>query len=176
MYIAYYVLYGFGFLLLFLWSPNQGISIKQAGLKFEHSRIFYVELFARLSILLNVIVICIILYHYQYINTFSMITQLIAFILFYISKRTMGKAWSTNIDDSQNEMIQVGVYRLSRNPVYVAYHLALVSFCFYDWRFVFIYSAFAIAFHMLVLEEEKWMNQKFGENFNAYKKKVRRYF
>lgn len=175
MVAIYYCIYGVAFLLLFLWVPNQGICIKQAGLKFEHTRIFYVELYARLSIIVNVVSFIYLFALDPTMNLLSFIMQSFALVLFYISKRTMGKAWSTNIDSSQDMMIQSGIYKYSRNPVYVAYHLAFLSLVFQSWFQLIAYCLFTLCFHVLILEEELWLKQTFGVQFEQYKKHTRRY-
>lgn len=175
MHSIYLILYALIFFGLFIWAPNEGLRLKQIGLTYHHNRIFYIELAARFVIVMNIGGIVIFgLYRHQ-LHWFAVILQLGAVVIFYIAKKTMGESWSTNIGQEEQLMVQDGIYRFSRNPVYLAYHLSLISFCLYDSRFLLMYACFALVFHLLILEEEKWLTQVFGETFIAYQKKTRRY-
>lgn len=69
------------------------------------------------------------------------------------------------------------LYKLSRNPTYVAYFLYFLSIAMMAQSL--LYFAFLIAFqvsgHFIILAEERWCLQALGEEFAAYMKSVRRY-
>lgn len=70
-----------------------------------------------------------------------------------------------------------GLYRLSRNPMYVAYFvffLGCVLVTQSQALFVFL-MIFQISAHWMIRAEERWCTRKFGEEYLAYKKEVRRY-
>lgn len=70
-----------------------------------------------------------------------------------------------------------GSYRFSRNPMYVAYFVyfcgcALWTGSLLLFLFVLIFQCSA---HWIILAEERWCIQRFGETYRMYQKKVRRY-
>ena len=72
---------------------------------------------------------------------------------------------------------QCGLYRMSRNPMYIAYFIYFLG-CGLITRsillLVFI-CVFQIAAHWIILAEERWCVQTFGDAYSQYMKKVRRY-
>ncbi|MCL1803292.1 MAG: isoprenylcysteine carboxylmethyltransferase family protein [Eubacteriaceae bacterium] len=71
-----------------------------------------------------------------------------------------------------------GIYRFSRNPMYLGYFFCFAGCCALTGSIVllFIAVANAISTHWVILSEERWCIQKFGEEYLGYMQKVRRYF
>lgn len=70
-----------------------------------------------------------------------------------------------------------GVYRFSRNPMYVSYFVYFLG-CAVLTRSLILYGfvlIFQITSHWIILSEERWCIEKFGEVYRQYMKKVRRY-
>lgn len=78
---------------------------------------------------------------------------------------------------SGNGMNRSGLYRLSRNPMYVAYFLYFMGCVLLTQSLVLL--AFVVAFqtaaHWIILAEERWCIQKFGGEYLEYMNEVRRY-
>jgi protein-S-isoprenylcysteine O-methyltransferase Ste14 len=78
----------------------------------------------------------------------------------------------------------VGIYRLSRNPMYVAMSMILVAFVFMAWSAAPIMGILmavvalcnAAITHWMVLGEERFLESKYGGAYAAYKKGAPRYF
>jgi protein-S-isoprenylcysteine O-methyltransferase Ste14 len=75
-----------------------------------------------------------------------------------------------------------GVYRFSRNPMYVGGFLFLVGLNVLGWRFAFANYAFAVltlvwagATHWTVLQEEAFLSEKYGRAYAVFKRKIPRY-
>ena len=70
-----------------------------------------------------------------------------------------------------------GLYRFSRNPMYVGFYLLMLGACFYVLNpVVWIFSIFAlIMHHRIVLKEELFLKKRFGNDWLDYSLKVRRY-
>ncbi|RZS92397.1 methyltransferase family protein [Cuneatibacter caecimuris] len=70
-----------------------------------------------------------------------------------------------------------GLYRYSRNPMYLAY------FIFFAGCALLVRSAvlgvfvllFIVSSHWIILSEERWCIMEFGDEYREYMKKVRRY-
>jgi protein-S-isoprenylcysteine O-methyltransferase Ste14 len=71
------------------------------------------------------------------------------------------------------ELIITGPYAVSRNPMYVAWHLFFVN-----TRWLLLLFSFALAFthYRVILREESELEELFGTEYRDYCKKVRRYF
>lgn len=77
------------------------------------------------------------------------------------------------------ELVVVGLYRYSRNPMYVAVLLVLLG-----WTIAFASAALllyatcvAVAFQMrIVYGEEPWLARTHGETWQRYVRRVRRWF
>lgn len=78
---------------------------------------------------------------------------------------------------SNGEMSDNGIYRFSRNPMYVAYFIIFVgcTLLTQSWILFGIVVIFQISAHWIILSEERWCVEKFGEAYKRYMKKVRRY-
>lgn len=70
-----------------------------------------------------------------------------------------------------------GLYRFSRNPMYVSYLVYFVGCALLTQSLVLcgIILIFQIVSHWIILSEERWCIKKFGEEYIQYMKKVRRY-
>lgn len=71
----------------------------------------------------------------------------------------------------------VGLYRFSRNPMYVAYFVFFLG-CVLLTRSPVLLAAllvFQAAAHWIILSEERWCLQKFGGEFRRYMDRVGRY-
>lgn len=70
-----------------------------------------------------------------------------------------------------------GLYRISRNPMYVGFNLLTLSSILYTldiWvALLGIYSS--VVYHMIIRGEEKFLDARFGAEYAVYKKRVRRY-
>lgn len=70
-----------------------------------------------------------------------------------------------------------GLYRISRNPMYISFFLYFLgcSILTNSWVLFIILILFQISFHYIVLSEERWCEKEFGIAYTNYAKRVRRY-
>lgn len=70
-----------------------------------------------------------------------------------------------------------GIYRLSRNPMYLGYFLYFAGCALMTASPVLmgVVLIFQISAHWIVLAEERWCLEHFGESYRRYMKQVRRY-
>lgn len=78
---------------------------------------------------------------------------------------------------AENGINQKGLYALSRNPMYVAYFVFFMGCVLLTQSPVLLAFVliFQIAAHWIILSEERWCIEKFGEEYRQYMKRVRRY-
>ncbi len=70
-----------------------------------------------------------------------------------------------------------GIYHFSRNPMYLAYFIYFIGCVLLTQSLVLLgfVLVFQITAHWIILSEERWCINKFGEEYIQYMKKVRRY-
>ncbi len=70
-----------------------------------------------------------------------------------------------------------GLYRISRNPMYVAYFIYFLGCVLITQSLILfaILMVFQISAHWIILSEERWCIKKFGEEYKNYMNEVRRY-
>ncbi|MFF2753113.1 methyltransferase family protein [Psychrobacillus sp. NPDC058041] len=71
-----------------------------------------------------------------------------------------------------------GLYRISRNPMYVSYFIYFMGCALltHSWILLGLLIVFQISAHWIILSEERWCINKFGEEYIKYMNSVRRYF
>lgn len=76
-----------------------------------------------------------------------------------------------------NRMNKSGVYKVSRNPMYVAYLICFTGMALLVRSLVLLaaVAVFQISTHWIILAEERWCLEKFGLQYKQYMKEVRRY-
>jgi protein-S-isoprenylcysteine O-methyltransferase Ste14 len=90
---------------------------------------------------------------------------------------TEGKGTISPLDPTTRLIVR-GLYRHSRNPMYVGATLTLIGWTIFYWSpTLLIYSAVIfIGFNLFIrLHEEPRLRREFGDEYDAYTKKVRRW-
>jgi protein-S-isoprenylcysteine O-methyltransferase Ste14 len=93
---------------------------------------------------------------------------------FYVSGQGTLAPWAP-----PRKLVVVGLYRYTRNPMYIAVTLILLGWA---WSFhslgLLVYAVvIAIAFHIrVVLGEEPWLARTHGEDWRQYASRVPRWF
>lgn len=78
---------------------------------------------------------------------------------------------------AMNGFNKEGIYRFSRNPMYVSYFIYFIGCCILtksSLLFIFVLF-FQLTAHLIIISEERWCIEKFGTEYLEYMKKVRRY-
>lgn len=70
-----------------------------------------------------------------------------------------------------------GWFRWSRNPVYVVTWIGLVGWgvIAQDTQATFLLSLWALMYLLAPIVEEPWLERKYGQEYDAYRKQVRRF-
>ncbi|WMC91424.1 methyltransferase family protein [Kineothrix sp. MB12-C1] len=78
---------------------------------------------------------------------------------------------------AENGINVKGLYRISRNPMYVAYFVYFLGCSLLTQSLILLAMllVFQISAHWIILSEERWCIKKFGEEYINYMNKVRRY-
>jgi len=99
--------------------------------------------------------------------------------LFIWSIRTF-RSTSTPVPGNQptSAIVKVGPYRLSRNPIYLAFSLFQTGIAFGvndAWILITLLPAIAIISFVVIPREERYLKARFGEEYATYKASVRRW-
>lgn len=92
-----------------------------------------------------------------------------------ISLFNLGTSISLGVPDEKTKLMTEGIYKFSRNPMYLGFHLMTISAMVVTGNLIIIilgiYSI--IIYHFIILGEEKHLEKLKG--YQKYKKSVRRY-
>ena len=111
----------------------------------------------------------------KYIGISFCYSGLIIFLLALIS---FGKSWRIGIDENNsNELVTNGMFKYSRNPIFLFMDLYFIGIMLIYPNIVFILLALftIIGIHLQILREEEFLAKKFGKKYIEYKNKTRRY-
>jgi protein-S-isoprenylcysteine O-methyltransferase Ste14 len=114
----------------------------------------------------------------------SVITEVIGVVVFVIGLALvvlsfvyLGQSVSIGLPEEKTELKTNGVYRISRNPLYVGAFLMCAGSCLFAIHLV-NFVLFAITFgvhHQIVRKEEQFLEKRFGQRWLEYKARVPRY-
>ncbi|MGH7787663.1 MAG: methyltransferase family protein [Candidatus Binatia bacterium] len=95
-----------------------------------------------------------------------------------LAQLQMGASWRVGIDEGARPgLVRSGLYRLSRNPIYVAMLLALLGFVLLlpTWLSLLTLLATVVGIRRQVLEEEAYLLRTYGDDFADYAAHVGRF-
>jgi len=104
-----------------------------------------------------------------------------ACVAFAVWARTTFTRAGTNVNPNLPSLVIVesGPFRFTRNPMYLAMTVALIALAFatrVGWYLVLLVPVFALIHWGVVRREERYLSEKFGAPYDAYRQRVRRYF
>jgi len=99
------------------------------------------------------------------------------FILLFIGRLGLGNSFRIGSPKESTGLKVDGIYRFSRNPMYVGVYATVIASALYTLNLVLVLLAvFVIAIHhKIVLAEEAHMRKVFGKEYLDYCSRVRRY-
>lgn len=80
--------------------------------------------------------------------------------------------------EKANSMVTTGVYAFSRNPMYLAMLLILAAFVIFAWQasgILILLGFIAYLTRFQIIPEERVLARKFGDDFQRYCERVRRW-
>ena len=99
-------------------------------------------------------------------------------VLLYWSLISFGNSFRVGIDqESPDHLITTGVFEVTRNPIYLAFALVLMGqfLIFPNWVLLLFLLCGVALFHRQVLREEKFLTNYYGQFYEDYCGRVRRY-
>src|SRR5579862_6821014 len=102
-----------------------------------------------------------------------------AVVLFLLSYREF-RAAGTSVRGSERTttMVRTGLYRFSRNPIYLAFILLVLGLSVWLnnlWLLVTLVPAFGLMAAVVIPREERFLERNFNDQYSSYKAQVRRW-
>jgi len=112
-----------------------------------------------------------------FVQWISLIFWVFGFILLFLGRLGLGNSFRLGTPKEGTRLIVGGLYRFSRNPMYVGMYATVIAPALYTLNpVVILLAAFVVAIHhKIVLAEEKYMLKVFGQEYLDYCHRVRRY-
>ena len=85
---------------------------------------------------------------------------------------------TVNPTQAASTLVTSGTYRLSRNPAYLGWavaYLGVTMLCGWTWCLVLLPVVVLIIDRLVIVREERFLEQRFGGEYAAYKQRVRRW-
>jgi protein-S-isoprenylcysteine O-methyltransferase Ste14 len=94
-----------------------------------------------------------------------------------ISILNIGSSIRLGLPNEDTVLKSKGIYRISRNPMYVGFGLFTISSMIYTMNYTIIALGLfsLVVYHLIIKSEEKFLLNRFGDDYEVYRKKVRRY-
>lgn len=176
-YVAYFI--------KLIGQKRRGIKTNQLGHGTKSRRTIIIEL--QLKIMSMFIVVAMVAsvvldtarFTEQVIRSLGLILFAIGIYLFITAMVTMKDSWRAGIpSEEKTTMISSGIFRFSRNPAFLGFDLTYIGVClaFGNLVLFIIATITIITLHLQILEEEKFLENTFKEEYLTYKRKVGRYF
>jgi len=110
----------------------------------------------------------------NYISGFLLFVGLIFTVISLIN---LGKSTRLGIPSDDTVLKTNGIYKISRNPMYVGFNLLTISSMIYtlNWSIIILGVYSLITYHLIIKGEENFMIDRFGQAYKNYQLKVRRY-
>ena len=117
-----------------------------------------------------------------FIQMMLAVTSIIVGIYFCLSGVIEFRRHKTTVDprypDNASELVDTGIYKISRNPMYVGFALSLVSTVFFLRSPILLlgFVVFVVYINKYqIMPEESHLSRAFGPKYDQYKRKVRRW-
>jgi protein-S-isoprenylcysteine O-methyltransferase Ste14 len=105
--------------------------------------------------------------------------EIAGFAVLAMSYGSMAKAGTTiNPSEHSSKVVTSGLYAYSRNPIYLGWFLLLAGIGFRNASWLVLVTAVTMVlllYGAVILQEEAYLEKRFGEEYLQYKKRVRRW-
>lgn len=162
---------------------RQGIKTKQIGSRKEKKLHTVETLMAIATYLIVIVEVLSIVFNYNLMPNNGRINGIVIGLcgdcVFLFAIICMKDSWRAGIPEKdQTKLVTNGIYKVSRNPAFLGFDLVYIGILVTYFNPVnLICALFAIIMlHLQMLQEEKYMEATFGEQYLEYKKQVFRYF
>ena len=117
------------------------------------------------------------LYDSAFLQTVGIILAAAGLLLVILGLSHLGRSASVGLPEEMTRLKTEGVYRLTRNPMYLGGFIICLGSCLYALHLLnILFAAVAIGIHhAIVLKEERFLAERFGQEWLDYIRRVPRY-
>lgn len=107
----------------------------------------------------------------------GILAGLLAVAIFAAATLTLNQNWRVGIPEEKTQLVTHGIYRISRNPAFVGFDLLHLSMCLLlpNLPLILLSLWTAVMLHLQILQEETHLRRTFGEAYETYCQRTRRY-
>lgn len=112
------------------------------------------------------------------IRYLGLVVMALGVIFFLLAIITMRDNWRAGIDENQKtSFVCSGIYRYSRNPAFVGFDFLYIGSILALPNYLLLIATIIaiVLFHFQILQEELFLDGKFGVEYAKYKKNTARY-
>jgi protein-S-isoprenylcysteine O-methyltransferase Ste14 len=111
------------------------------------------------------------------VSSIAIILWVVGFSLLLIGRFGMGNSFRIGSPKESTSLRVVGLFKFSRNPMYLGVFATLLASVLYTLNPIIPLIAIfiVVVHHKIVLAEEEYLRNVFGEEYQAYCGRVRRY-
>lgn len=116
-------------------------------------------------------------YGFTFRQVVAYFTLFVGIVFTIVSLINLGKSTRLGLPSDETVLKTNGLYKISRNPMYVGFGLFTITAIIYTANlFIFIPGVYSlIVYHLIIKSEERFLMDRFGTDYENYKKRVRRY-
>lgn len=113
----------------------------------------------------------------EVLKKIAIATWTIGFILLFTGRFGLGRSFRIGAPREQTGLRTDGLFRLSRNPMYLGVYATLIAVVLYTLNPLLLLVGVYVAavHHQIILAEEAHLRTVFGEAYELYCRQVRRY-
>lgn len=108
----------------------------------------------------------------------GIVSGLIGDLIFLIAVLTMKDNWRAGIPKTdKTEFVSQGIYQYSRNPAFLGFDLMYIGILlmYFNWILLLFTVWVIVMLHLQILQEEKYLETAFGDEYLVYKNCTGRY-
>jgi protein-S-isoprenylcysteine O-methyltransferase Ste14 len=117
------------------------------------------------------------LFHSRLTDLSTVVLLAAGIVFITLSLFFLGKSVRLGLPTKKTVFKTGGIYRISRNPMYIGLHFFTMASMVYTFHpLVMIMGIYSfVVYHLIILGEERFLTERFGETYKSYQQKVRRY-
>lgn len=113
----------------------------------------------------------------DFFRIFGVLLAAVGLLFVAVSLFNLGRSTRLGLPGKKTELKAGGLYRISRNPMYLGFDLLTIGgACWMGSLWPILAGAYSIAvYHLIILGEERFLAGRFGSAYAEYSKRVGRY-
>ncbi|PKP21193.1 MAG: hypothetical protein CVU05_07285 [Bacteroidetes bacterium HGW-Bacteroidetes-21] len=113
----------------------------------------------------------------QFVKIIALAIWVLGFIFLYVGRFSLGNSFRIGVANEKTEFVAKGIYKISRNPMYLGLYLTFFGCMLYTLNVFYISISIVVLIihHIITIAEEKQLHIIYGDAYKLYCIQVRRY-